>query len=425
KRKMTQTQADYYEFLEIEPILDDLRSGADDADGSRAWAQAGADAAHDEVQRLQGEVAALEAELAKIQEQLRVARDERLTLESESFTAGDDAAFARFRDKYLAVFDRMRDLEQTEQRLMYGSMSGEGDEAEVVLGLDALQRELALQQELAERYDAAVAALDRRIEHMQVASDEAHRGVVDYSERLKAHQAELEAMLPEMGKLAQQAFDAEIEALSSAAAARQAFSQANEAIRKWKADARQIEDPEGTNARLTMIKGDRYSEQLGASAEAAARMLEGRIHWHRFDGLARQIDAFKRLTDLVGTGTFEETKLREAMQTARDEGTKTLDQAVTLYQGLAGGPAETSWVHKSSLAATYYLLSKFNEDQRETLELQAAETLDTAVTPGEKSPYVADQVRFRDYLIKKTGYAAPTRNETTDEPAEELPDAGS
>ncbi len=417
QHRLVRIKADYFEELEIEPILDDLREG----EHGREWISAQAEQAHADAEQLAQDVAQREEDLAAVQEELRAARDERLRLEEEGFRAGDDAAFARFREQCRAIFGRLDQLQTREQNLLFGRLSEDDDEP--VLGLDELRRKHALHVALAERYDTAITALDDQIEFMQTASAEARAGVVDYTDRLNELMEQMQAVHPVLKELANAANNKEEEALRAAHAARDAFVKADSAIRDWKSAARETRttyDPQNKNERLDRIVGDRSIDQYAKMAEAAARMLEGRIHAQRLDGFTRHRETLVQVSELVGAGTFDDTVILEGMDTARTEGETAVNRAIEIYDAW-DVRSETKWIAESSKAAAYYLLSKLLEQDRDQLQWEAARIIYAAVDGREQSPYVADQVIFRNYLVKKTGY---TPEAEVDEAEGEADDGG-
>jgi hypothetical protein len=421
QRRLTQIQADYFGELEIDPIVAELRTG----EHGREWAAAGAAEAQRAADQLAQAVAAKEATLAGVQQRLQAARTELLALEERGYTVGDDAAFSAFRSAHAEIIERLRVAEREEQALIHGAPVAGADVAsltadQVEIGLEQLRRELALQQSLAARYTAAVVSFDKRIADIQGTADEAQRGVVDYSDRIARRQEELEAMLPQLAERANTAANLEVEALQAAAAARSAFAKAGTAMNQWRSAARETRekyDPQQTNERLRQIINDRFGEQYTRGAEAAARVLEGRVHWQRIDGMTRYADAMRRVSELHGQATFDDSTIREAVLASRDEGIKTLQQARDMLDGLARAGGATAWVSQSALATTLYLLARVDEPNRVELEYAAAAAAVAAVGAGERSPYLADQVVFRDYLVRRTGYTPPTDN-TMQTPAE-------
>jgi len=100
-------------------------------------------------------------------------------------------------------------------------------------------------------------------------------------ERLAQLESEQQALTAEITKLAGDAFSKEEEALQAAKRAGDAFAKSQRAADTWLNAARTAQrerDPNRKNERLAIVTRDVYLEHVGRSAEAAARLLAGRIY---------------------------------------------------------------------------------------------------------------------------------------------------
>jgi len=196
------------------------------------------------------------------------------------------------------------------------------------------------------------------------------------------------------------------EALAAARSATRAFGQASAAAEAWIRAAREAQeaDPQRKNERLTMILDDPYFEQVARSAEAAARLLEGRICALRADYSADLIDDMRLYTD-YNTGAevqFEPEPIQEALATARDEGRQTVEKAAEIYNRIAErlAPKATDWLALAGKAAAYHLLGRLDPDEAASHRSTALEAVQKALAKREQSPYLAKVAVFRNALTE-------------------------
>jgi len=399
-----------------------IRSGLD-ADLEEI--QAALEAARAAVAELTTKVAETEAALAAVRKGLDAARAERLTLEETGFTVGSDESFATYRERYARVAQRLRELQDQEQLLAHGGNQGgvvadddllEGaiEGGETVIGLDELQRRLAIAREKLARYERAQQAIEDKRRLVTALGSEAQAQAAGSTARLQALGAQLEQMRQNMAALAQQAFEKEDGALKAAREAAAAFKSAGGAVNKWISDAATLQrekDEQRANERLKQIVGDGFARPFAANAEAQAKTLAGRILTERAVALGAYLDTLRRIRNLVPEATFDAAPLEQQLTTARDEAVNVLGEARDAYEKLASVQSNTSWVHQSALATVYHLLWQVDTFSPEQHRSNLVETLRKVVQDRRAATYLRDQVALLDEL----GEAGPAQ------PAPEAP----
>jgi hypothetical protein len=201
-----------------------------------------------------------------------------------------------------------------------------------------------------------------------------------------------------------QAVEYETAALDAVRDARSGFEKVDRAITEFKRKARDTQsnsDPERSNQRLSSIVNDKLVEHIGKSAEAAARVLEARIHLLRLESVTRQRVTLQKLTRLTGAELKDERTLTDLIAAARKDGLDTINTAIEIYNNLAEDQGPTAWAPLSGKGAALYLKSRFEELQRDDLIYRAAETMQEAVKGRAQSPYLADHVIFSEYLADR------------------------
>jgi DNA repair exonuclease SbcCD ATPase subunit len=428
--------ADYHDSVDVAPTVAQLQAGL-------AEVRARAQAADQETAGLQAQVAALREELAALDAQMKAAREELLTLEHSGFVAGDDQSFDQYRASYLAVSEHLRELQEREQLLRYGGRAGAqfaGDDLETAPleggeprpGLEHLEPLAALAAETARRLHSAEAALEAHLDVVEqleaTASDAAQR----YAE-LSGGAAGVQApLLNEIMDLAQAAHEKEEQALRAASAAVTAFANSQQAARNWVNAAGTLQrekDAERTNERLRMILADKSIVNMGASAQASALMLVGRIYVQRIEANAAILHDLELFAEMGGSVDFPLDELDDQIAAAETAAFEQLQQAAELYQGLIDKiPPEINWIPRAGLAGVFHLLARILPAEADGYLAQAAEQAGLATGGREQSPYLREHVRFRDHLralspdtLQPTAEPAPA---AADEPAEPEPDEG-
>lgn len=406
---------DYSRGLDVSAIVTQLRADLDTLATLRA--EAGA-----RVTTLANELKQREDELAQAEAALRTKQAELLELEQRGFDAGHDdgpQSFAAFRERYLSLAAELRALQRRDDELRFGGRPGAelvGEElleaeirgGEPTAGVDELRRRLEMAQERARRLDRANLSLEEHIRYVTETGQRATTEAAQYQNRLQQLEAQQKTIVEEVQTLAAAAFDKESEALAAADAAVRAFSQASRAGQTWIQAAREVQrerDPNRKNPRLLLVTRDPYLEQVGRSAEAAARLLLARVHAGRLDatqGLIEDMGVFAQMNPAM---KFDRSVFETQVQTARAAALETLDKARELYASisdkLSGQP--TAWVPQAALAATYHLLARVDADRSAAYREQALDVIRKALDKREQFPYARPLVAFRDHL----GGAAP------------------
>ena len=409
KWKLTQAETDHYAGLDVSEILADLQQDSEELTTRKVEAAARADA-------LTQAVAERKQELAQVRERLKAGRAALLSLEEKSFQAGDDASFNAYRERFSEIADQLRILQEQEHLLAKGGTRGGeliGDDlqtaeiqgGETVEGLEELERKLAVAKEKAQRFIDAQKTLAERIEFVQQSGQTAQGEQARYAARLDKLRPKLDEARTKVAELAEAADAKEEAALQAAQAAVRAFGDSRSATEAWISAAGKLQrdkDPERKNERLKMIVADRFVQQLTEGAEGAAKMLVARIHAQRVDAVSAHLTALERYAAVRPGETVEREPLQTAIETAREEAVKTLNECVQIYQGL---PTETvPWLAQSSLAVAHYMLSKLAVDPAQANEEMslAVDSIKDAIT-NENFPYLTMQLRFREHLRAQGG----------------------
>lgn len=408
--KAHQAYQDYLHGLDVKDILTELRG---DLDEVRTLEAEGVE----RTTALARQVTERSAELADAEQALRAAGDELLALEKTGFTAGDDASFNAYRDRFNSISEQLRTLEEQEQLLRYGGrraaeFSGDDLEkaeiegGEVVIGLEELQRRLVAAEERSRRLTNAVQSLEQHVGFVEQAGTDAKLGEDRYAELLTELDNEQEAIRPLLLEAVKQAAAKENEALKAAREAVSAFGRSQQAADAWLRNARETQsskDSERANPRLRMMVGDQAMGQIGDSSKAAALMLIARIQAEQIEATGALLKDMALFTNMRDK-TFETQVFEELIATARENAVKTLGEAEQLYIKLVGkAPQNTKWIPQAGLAAVYHLWARVEPAEATTYLSQAAETVQTAVENREHSPYVRPHVMFRDHLRAETG----------------------
>ncbi len=360
-------ERDHYAGLEVTRIRSDLNADLEEIETAQQQTQA-------QVDELARAVTDREQALARLRAELEDVRTQRLNMEEMGFTVGDDASFEAYRQQYLQLAQRLRDLQDQEQLLAVGGvqggrlvgeslLEGEIEGGETVVGLNELQRRLAIAEDKLARYTRGRKALQDQISLVSTVGDESQAREEQYAARLETLTAAVDRIREEMAELAGQASQREDAALGAAREAVAALKLGTAAVDRWIGDARSLQqrsDPQRGNERLSRIVGDGAAPDFAASSEAQAKMLIGRIQTERVLGLAGYLDTLARIAELTG-GTLEPGTLQEQFNTARDEAVGTLNEARDMYERLAQKQTDTSWVHRASLAVLYHLLWQVDE----------------------------------------------------------------
>lgn len=432
----TRDEMNHYAGLDVTNVRQDLER--DLGEVKAAWSETQA-----EVDELTRVVAEREEALAALRAELEQARTERLSMEEVGFTVGDDASFEAYREEYLQVSRRLRELQDREQLLALGGIQGGSvvdddllggriEGGQTVVGLNELQRRLAVAQDKLERFTGAQQALEDQGSLVGLVADEAQTQQRNHQARLDALAAELEQILAQMAELAQQGYEKEDAALRAAREAAGAFGDAKSAVRRWIDAAQELQrekDPQRLNARLKRIVGDNLAGEFPTSAEAQARTLVGRIHTERALGLAAYLDTLRRINELRPGGELEVAKLQEDLNTARDAAIDELSKARGLYEPLAQRQTDTNWVHQASLAALYHLLGQIDVLNAQQHRSNLIGELGKAVEKRQQSPHLQTQVALYRLLTggmepapqpgPQEGAVEPGDEEPTDEDDDE------
>lgn len=410
-------------------------------DGDIGEVAAGLADAQAEVDRLSAAVAEREQTLAAVRSQLEDVRGQRMSLEETGFAVGDDAAFEAYRAEYLRLSETLCELEQREQLLAFGGIEGgsvAGDdllEGEIeggskVVGLNELQRNLALAEDKLTRYARGRQTLGDQKSLVTTMGEEARALEGQYATRLEALQTKAGQIRDDMSELARQALDKEEAALRAAREAVSAFGNAKSAVGRWTGDARSLQsdkDPQRANDRLRRIIADSFAGEAADSGKAQANTLVGRILTERALGLGEYVDALERANHLMPEADFDPSELRDELAQARDEALAVLNEAREGYETLAQKQSGTSWVHQASLATVYHLLSLIDEYNAAQHRSNLLDQLGQTIANRQQSPYLQQQVALHVLL---TGGVEPPRPEPSDEqqpdeqPSDETDDTG-
>lgn len=413
-----QVSSQYYEDLEIRPVIETFQQGEYSISGlEQELAET-----RETITNLTNQIDSRAAELADVRARMKELQRKQTQLVQTGYEMGNESAFAEYRERYLDLAAQLRELEGEEQTLLHGRRVGaefaDGDPAdgpilggEMVLGIEALKNQRALQESRAQQLQEAIAQLATRVDEIEANQRSLQAEVSDYATRLQGLREEIDALQTEASTLVDSAAGANAAALDAAIDARAAFRQATSALNAMQRDARQRQserDPERQNELLTRIVNDRMLTAMGESAEAAARVVEGRIQLERLTELERYLRASNQVAEMIG-GTFDGQQTQAAIDASRTEGLEALQAAFQLYNDQASAAGPTRWIPQTAMGTVVYLQSKLEpDDQRaEQMALDAADMLWQACSGAEENPLLADAVLFRDYLRAKTGYQPP------------------
>lgn len=398
-------QAELYRTLAPAAIIEDLKKSI--AELTTMQTQAA-----EQVNQLTREVTEREQALAKVRADLDAARQALVAHEQQSFRPGDDAGFNAYRERYEQIAAKLRELQVQEQELATGGLRGaelEGlnlNEAalaggEPIVGLDELQRRLALATATAERLVSGRTALEERMRAIEQEGKSSAALADRFAQDAQKLKERLDQLTAEIAKVAGEIAQKEDAALAAAESAARAFRSSETAGDAWVRAAAELQrekDPEKTNARLKLIADDAFAGQFGASAAAESRLLSGRILSHRLSRLNDQIRVVEQIADATGTAPAKD-ELQAALVDTRDKALQALNDAVQGFEKLVGrAPATLKWIPNSSAAVAYYLLSRVDTAQASALRAKALDALAKALDKQEQSPYLAAQVRLRDHL---------------------------
>jgi hypothetical protein len=191
---------------------------------------------------------------------------------------------------------------------------------------------------------------------------------------------------------------------------------------RWQADARQLQqarDPQRKNERLRLIVADSVAKQIGETGQAQASLLVGQIFAQRTEGLAAYQSALERLAGLLSELRSDAGPIQTALDTAREEAIKALNESQSIYERLAAGTTPTVWIPQATLAAVYHRLARVDPVGAKTHFSLALDAIEKAVARRERSPYVSDALRYRDHLKAVTGPRPALPQPEQKEPQEE------
>jgi hypothetical protein len=382
---------------------------------------------------LTGQVDEQSRQLATTDAALQKATAERLALEQQGFTVGDEASFRAYRTRYLALTDELRTLQERQQTLRHGAREGaefSGEDLEIarldggrpVVGLETLQARLAAAQERVRRLELARVTLEDQIKHTTAQNQEAQREAARYEQQLVELRTAARTAAESVQALAGEALEKEEQALAAAKKAVQAFGQAQRSLETWLRGVRELQNTKDVarrNERLRLILQDPYLEQLGRSAEAAAQVLAGRVYARRVE----RIDALVRDVELAmhhgADCQFDMPAAETQFAAAQTDGVAIVEKAAETYQRMGERAGPTTWIPQGALAATHHLLAQIDDTQRDVRFDQAREVLAKALEKNEKSPYAQPLIRFRDALAAKAPAPPTAEPEEIGAPGEE------
>lgn len=391
--------------FDVDGILAGLEADLKEVQAARAEAEAAAAA-------LQQRVGEVQTRLADLRQKLKTGRDELLRLEQSGFTAGDDASFEAYRQRYEQLSQALKEWQQEEQLLAQGGLREariEGDDllegelrgGEAVEGLEELQRRLEVATEAAARWGRGVESLKERMEAVTARGQAARKDRDRHAERLGALQRELDQHKAAALELAQAAAERESEALAAARAAEKAFADAGSAISAWMSRARALQtekDAARKNERLKSIVGDQYAPLIGPAAEAQARVLAARVLAGRAASLASLIRSLDLAARLVPDFSFERAERQQELTTAQEEGLRALRAAGDSLGKAAGAGLPTRWIYQAARAYVNHLMAFVDPPRAAEYRAEAANIMREAVARQERSPYLARHVAFLRYL---------------------------
>lgn len=414
---------DYLAGLDVRDILAGLRRDLEEGTPTQPSLHKMAEDAEQQAKKLADDVAAREQEIAQVDAALQKARAEQLALEQRGFTAGDDASFNAYREKYLGLAGQLGTLQAQEQLLRFGGRKDAqfvGDDletakiegGETVIGLEEMQRKLGPLQERTKRLATAIKALEEHIKFVEQAGQAAKQGEGRYAELRSQLDQQLEQMMKqELPKLIDEASKKEAEALNAAREAASAFDAAQQAADKLVSHEREVQstlDPERRNPRLAKILEDPSFGQVGASARAAALVLTGNIYAQRIAADRGLLTDMKLFTDMHPGTSFDSKRFDDDLKAALDAANDTLKKAEEIYKKLDGkAKPYAKYIPEMSLAVVYDLLARIQPDEASTYLAEAARVAGDAVKGREKSPYLSEHLLFQRHLATLQGEARP------------------
>ena len=377
---------------------------------------------------LQGRGAGAGEDAKGIQQRMQEARARLLDLEEKGFKAGRDEGedgFNEYRRRYLELSRVLRELQEQEQELRFGGRPGaklsgpDPATAEIVggepiIGLEEMLRQLATAKERSYHLVDAHKSLEARITYINKSGQDAQAETRRYGSRLAEIETQRQTVSAEIGALTTEALAKEDEALQAAKAAISAFGLAQDGAEAWRSAAEQLQqkrDPNRQNYRLKTLLADPYLLQVSQSAEAAARVLAGRIHALRVESSQRALDDAELLYNLNPDFVFDAEQYQDKLDAARKAGLDTLDKARGIYEGLSPPPSATSWVPLAALAAVHHLSARLDENRASEFLADALASITESIGQREHNPYLRPFVRFYNHLGGPTGEPLETEEE--------------
>ncbi|MCG3127611.1 MAG: hypothetical protein CHACPFDD_02477 [Phycisphaerae bacterium] len=422
--RAARAEADRYAGFDVADTVRDLQKSLEEI-------QRKAGEARQQVETLTMAVAEREADLAKVREELLAAKNELLTLEEMSFTAGNDAEFGAYRARHTELSHKVETLQQRESETAFGGLIGvefASDETldaairggEARLSLDELKWRLAQVKDEVAGLERAADTSTQHIAHVQQMGQSATDATDMFAKRMDDLRQRIDEARKQVGELAGDAYKIEDDALKAAAAAVSAFEASERAFANRKRAAeitRNDVDPNKQNERLKRMAGDEFIERIGSSARAEARLLQGRIHAQRAEDIAEHLAVFERLVTLLPGTQFEAGPFETALATARTEGKSALDAACEAFNKLLKGPSAVAWVPQAALGPAFHLLARVDPPNANAHLAAALDAVSKAVDGRERSPYLSAHVVFKAALQKRVTPAEPKGDEGA-EPAE-------
>lgn len=410
--KVAQGLLEHYRGLDAAPVVAELRADQEELADRRAQAA-------DNVADLSARVTAADQAYAQLEQALAEQQRQLLALREQGFLVGQDEGaegFDAYRQQYLTLSERLRELQQQEQEARYGGRRGaeatSGDWAagelqggEATVGLEELRRRLEVAQARLRCLEEASAALDAHIGHVNASGGQADVEAARYGERMSELSARAQAAAAEVERLAGEAFEKETEALRAAENAVRAFAQSQRATDAWLRAVRDLQrerDASRRNRRLDILLRDPYLEHVPRSAEASARVLAGRIHLQRVENGEALLGDMRVFTETYADPhlSFDPSPYEAQVEAARTAGLETVQKAAEIYAGVAEKLASvpTVWVPLGAGAAAHHLLSCIDPVQAGVHASRAAELIQRAVERREQFPYAQPLVAFRGHL---------------------------
>ncbi len=383
---------------------------------------------------LESQVQARTSELEGVRAELAAQRAALTTLETESFTPGQDAAFNAYRSRYTQIAGQLDSLQRREHLLAFGGLTGakfadddplageiSGDE--VIIGLGELERQLAAARSEQSRLTTTQKELEARLGAAQSRAERAAAAVQSLDQKLAASEARLNATLEALLTTAAEASAREEEALRAAGEAGRSFRSAKTILDRMVADARKLAstyDKQSKNERLKSVqRGAEFGELLGTGAEAQAKAMLGRAHAERLAALLTLEDLLARVAPAIPDAAARVENLAEQRDAARTAAAEALSGAVADYDKLSQrGPQATRWISQAALAGVALLQAQVDSTNAPQHRVAAAQAIRTAVEGRQQSPYLSGHVLGLYALLSGTAAGEPASG-----PAES--DAGS